>query len=74
MATWNQFAEEVREERRTVRAYGVEKVNERVRVDSYKAQALRELALRLELQSELDEVKRQLADMVDKLEAANVPF
>lgn len=74
MATWNQFAEEVREERRTVRAYGVAKVNERIRVDSYKAQALRELALRLELQSELDEVKRQLADMVDKLEAANVPF
>lgn len=69
MTTWNMFSREVSEERSTVRAYGVDNIENRVRHgDSYKAQALRELAKRLELEEKIKELKRQVNDLLDRVE------
>jgi chromosome segregation ATPase len=66
---WNQFSEEVREERRTVRAYGPDKVQDRVREgDSYKAQALRQLAMRLELEEKIGGLQNEIANLIDRQE------
>jgi len=37
--------------------------------DSYKAQALRQLAMRLELESELREYKKEIARLTDEIES-----
>lgn len=75
MARWNRFSAEVQEERRQVRAYGVDKVQDCLpEPDSYKGQALRQLALRLELEEELKAAREEVARLVDKLESAGVRF
>ena len=67
---WNRFSEEVAVERQTVRAYGIDKVMDRCREgDSYKAQALRQLAMRLELEEKLKEFQQENGRLVDQIEA-----
>jgi len=72
MAYWNMCSSEVSAERKTVRAYGVERIQNRVPcTSSYKKQSLRELALRLELEDvvkSLREENRHLIDRVETLE------
>lgn len=71
MPSWNMFSDEVREERRRVRAYGLSKIMDRVREpDSYKGQALRQLAMRLELEQEVKDLRESINNLIDRLEAA----
>ena len=73
MAHWNMFSAEVAKERQTVRAYGLEKIADRLRhSDSYKAQALRELAMRLEYAEQVKELNRENGRLIDRLEAAEL--
>lgn len=72
MPYWNMFSPEVSKERTTVRNYGLHNVENRVpHQDSYKSQALRELAKRLECQQQLLELTRRFEisdDTVESLE------
>lgn len=72
MPKWNMFSEEVRKECRTVMAYGVDRVNDTQPLTTYKAQALRELAMRLVLAEELKNAKADINKLIDALEAAEV--
>ena len=73
MAHWNMFSAEVLKERRTVRDYGLEKIADRLRHgDSYKSQALRELAMRLEYAEQVKELNREIGRLIDRLEAAEL--
>lgn len=73
MPKWNRFSDEVAEERRTVRAYKLDKVMDRVKEpDTFKGQALRQLAMRLELEDQLkdrDDTIAGLVNQIEKLEA-----
>jgi hypothetical protein len=69
MLKWNRFSEEVRQERETCRTYGLDRVNDKKPVTNYKTQALRELALRLEMEQRIAELERQNAELIDKLES-----
>ena len=62
---WNQFSPEVEAERRMIRDYGecVPKCG-----DNYKAQALRELAMRLNKESQIEDLMRRIAACVDLLD------
>ena len=62
---WNQFSPEVDAERRVIKEYG--KYLPRCG-DNFKAQALRELALRLEKECEIEDLRRRLAAAVDLLD------
>ena len=68
MPTWNRFDEAVTSERRALRATA--QPHELPMADSYKAQALRELALRLETEAQLRDVQAQLAHAITRYEAA----
>ena len=61
MPSWNMFSPEVSEERRLVRAYGLDHIQNRVpEPRSYKGQALRQLAMRLELESKVKEMQKEI--------------
>jgi hypothetical protein len=64
------FSPEVADQRRKVRAYGIDKIDNYpgMRVNSYKAQALRELAKRLEMEEIIKELKEDQNKLIDKLE------
>ncbi len=70
MTTWNMFSDDVKEERRKVRAYGVDKIMNYpgMSVGSYKQQAKRELAMRLELEEKVKHLEQEANTMVDRLE------
>ena len=70
MAHWNLFADEVWQERHLIREAGLARLRDLPTPDSYKAQALRELAHRLTLEEVLQEVRQQLAAAIDRFEAA----
>ena len=71
MPRWNRFSDEVMKERRTVRAYGLTRIMDAVREpDSYKGQALRQLAMRLELEDKVKELEARISELVDRIELA----
>ena len=70
MPYWNMFADEVHKERHRRRDYGRARWDQLPTPGSYKAQALRELARRLELEKALSEVQEQLAEAIDRFEEA----
>lgn len=73
MATWNMFSADVAQERDTVRAYGLENVMDRCRQgDSYKAQALRQLAMRLELEEQVKTLRREINVLINRVEELEV--
>lgn len=65
---WNLYSEEVKEERSVVRAYGLANAERWPRCKSYKSQAKRELAHRLELQCEIDSMQYRLDACIDLLD------
>jgi hypothetical protein len=68
VAHWNRYDDAVAHERHMLRDWGL---THRPRAaDSYRAQALRELAHRLELEQALAEVRAALAQAIDRYEAA----
>ena len=72
MPSWNMYSPEVSEERHSVRAYGLDKIQNRVpEPKSYKGQALRQLAMRLELEIKIKEMQTEinrLENLVETLE------
>lgn len=71
MPTWNMFSAEVNAERTKIRNYGSRKELENfpgMRTDSYKAQALRELAARLEAEEIIKNLKASEAKLIDRVE------
>lgn len=63
---WNMFSDEIANERLSIRNYGgISEINNRVRVNNYKQQALREYAARLELENELKEKDDRLGLIMD---------
>ncbi len=71
MATWNQFSDEVRKERQTIRAYGLHNPGRWPNVNSYKAQALRMLAVSLEMEDHVRSLESMHAATIDLLDCAN---
>jgi len=75
MANWNMYSEEVSKARTFVRKMGNRYgryAGASLRDDSYKAQALCELARRLEAEVILEEQNRRINKMIDALEAADM--
>ena len=70
MAHWNLFADEVWQERHLIREAGLARLRDLPTPDSYKAQAVRELAHRLTLEEVLREVRQERAAAIDRFEAA----
>jgi hypothetical protein len=75
VSPWNMFSEEVRKARQNVRDYGFDErsgqfwITNSVKTgDSYKAQAIRELALRLEFAELLKEKTREIGRLIDENE------
>jgi hypothetical protein len=69
MASWNIFDIEVQAERQKVRNYGLNQVMDRCREpDTYKGQALRQLAMRLELEELVRSLRYDIGALVDNLE------
>ena len=69
MPHWNMFADEVWAEQRYLRESGRDPGNLPMR-DSYKAQALRELARRRNLEQTYQELQQHYAEAIDRLETA----
>lgn len=72
MTHWNRYDDAVWAERHRLRDYGYPDPQARhlPYADSYKAQALRELAHRLLLEARLAEVQAELARAIDRFEDA----
>lgn len=70
MSHWNMFSEEVRSERAKVRDYGVDKIENfpGMSSKSYKQQALRELAKRLEYEEICKDLNKRLGAAIDLLD------
>ena len=66
MNTWNMWSDEVAKERQLLRDYKNPPRNK----DTYKAQALRELSLRLNFEQEIFELKQRLGAAQDLLDGA----
>jgi transposase len=69
MKCWNMFDPEIAEERRLLRDYGGSTGAPR-HADSYKAQAKRELARRLNLEQDIQDLQQELHKAIDRYEAA----
>lgn len=69
--TWNMWSDEVAEKRMKIRDYGGyhKFVNRGHSAKSFKEQALLELAARLTLEDEISELKKQISQLTDKLDA-----
>ena len=65
---WNPFSQEVAKERQKCRDYGLSEVNNRLPAKSYKAQALRYLAMTMELQAEIGNLTSERDKSVDRIE------
>lgn len=70
MTTWNMFSGEVLDERRKIRTYGVGKISNYpgISISSYKQQAKRELAMRLELEDKIKQLEGEANTLVNRLE------
>ncbi len=70
MVVWNRFSQEVQEERRRLRDYGLDNIDKfpRASPTSYKQQALREHARRLELEVELVKARSEVREWINKYE------
>lgn len=69
-AGWNPWSPEVAEERSKLRDYGgpAKARNMLPRPGSFKAQALRELASRLILEDEAQDLRKEIAALIDRVE------
>lgn len=75
MSNWNMFSQEVSTARAFVRAHGDRYgryANAKLPDDSYKAQALAELARRLEAEEKIESLRKHINKLIDALEAADI--
>jgi len=63
MSTWNRFSPEVIQAVEVVRDMGRRRYKDTHRVDNYKAQALKELAMRLNAEEEVYDLRQRVSDL-----------